>query len=69
LIAREGGLRLGLSCRRFHTHALFIDQFAARRHDDHAAGPSQMTNAGRALFVNCVAYIAKFDGKAPGERK
>jgi hypothetical protein len=34
-----------------------------------AAGPSQMTDAGRALFVNCVVYIVKFDGKAPPERK
>ena len=29
------------------------------------APPSQMTEAGRRLFLNCIGYIAKFDGKAP----
>lgn len=27
--------------------------------------PSQMTEAGRALFINCIHYITRFDGKAP----
>ncbi len=27
--------------------------------------PSQMTEAGRRLFVNCIHYIHRFDGKAP----
>jgi hypothetical protein len=27
--------------------------------------PSQMTEAGKKLFVNCICYINKFDGKAP----
>jgi len=31
----------------------------------HAAAPSQMTPAGRNLFVNCIAYVRKFDGKRP----
>jgi hypothetical protein len=29
------------------------------------APPSQMTEAGRKLFLNCLCYIFKFDGKAP----
>lgn len=29
----------------------------------HAAAPSEMTQAGRNLFVNCICYIHKFDGK------
>ncbi len=29
----------------------------------HAAAPSQMTPAGRNLFVNCITYVRKFDGK------
>jgi hypothetical protein len=31
----------------------------------YSAPPSQMTDAGRKLFLNCVHYIRKFDGKAP----
>ncbi len=31
----------------------------------HAAAPSRMTPAGQNLFVNCIAYIHKFDGKRP----
>jgi hypothetical protein len=27
--------------------------------------PSQMTEAGRRLFLNCIHYIQRFDGKAP----
>jgi hypothetical protein len=27
--------------------------------------PSKMTEAGRALFLNCIHYIRRFDGKAP----
>jgi hypothetical protein len=30
-----------------------------------SAPPSQMTDAGRALFLNCICYVRKFDGKAP----
>ena len=30
-----------------------------------SAPPSQMTDAGRALFVNCICYARKFDGVAP----
>ena len=33
------------------------------------APPSQMTEAGRKLFLNCIWYIHKFDGKAPLVRK
>ncbi|TKJ36958.1 MAG: hypothetical protein CEE38_08610 [Planctomycetes bacterium B3_Pla] len=29
----------------------------------YAASPSEMTPAGRNLFINCIAYIRKFDGK------
>jgi hypothetical protein len=29
------------------------------------APPSQMTEAGRKLFLNCICYIHKFDGKPP----
>jgi hypothetical protein len=35
----------------------------------YAAPPSQMTDPGRKLFVNCVHYIHKFDGKAPLVRR
>ena len=35
----------------------------------YSAGPAQMTAAGRALFVNCVVYIVKFDGKTPARGK
>ena len=31
----------------------------------YSSPPSQMTEAGRALFLNCVCYIRKFDGVAP----
>jgi hypothetical protein len=31
----------------------------------YSASPSQMTEPGKALFVNCVHYIRRFDGKAP----
>lgn len=27
--------------------------------------PSQMTDAGKAFFLNCICYIRQFDGKAP----
>jgi hypothetical protein len=30
-----------------------------------AAPPSQMTDAGKAFFINCICYIRKFEGKAP----
>ena len=29
------------------------------------APPSQMTEAGKKLFLNCICYIHKFDGKSP----
>jgi len=31
----------------------------------YSAPPSQMTDAGRALFLNCICYVRKFDGKPP----
>jgi hypothetical protein len=31
----------------------------------YSSPPSQMTAAGRALFLNCICYIRKFDGVAP----
>jgi hypothetical protein len=31
----------------------------------YAAPPSQMTESGRRLFLNCIHYIRKFDGQAP----
>jgi hypothetical protein len=31
----------------------------------HAAAPSRITPAGQNLFVNCIAYIRKFDGQRP----
>ena len=31
--------------------------------------PSQMTEAGRRLFLNCIHYIHRFDGKAPLVRR
>ena len=34
-----------------------------------SAPPSKMTEAGRNFFLNCVCYIAKFDGKRPPTRK
>lgn len=35
----------------------------------YAAPPSKMSDVGRKLFVNCVCYIAKFDGKLPLVRR
>jgi hypothetical protein len=35
----------------------------------YSSPPSQMTNAGRALFLNCICYIRKFDGKMPLVRR
>ena len=35
----------------------------------YSAPPSQMTDAGRKLFLNCIHYIRKFDGKAPLVRR
>jgi hypothetical protein len=34
-----------------------------------SAPPSEMTEAGRALFLNCVVYISAFDGVTPLVRK
>jgi len=31
----------------------------------YSAPPSKMTDAGRKLFLNCIYYIHRFDGKAP----
>ncbi|MHC4535944.1 MAG: hypothetical protein ACYS6K_18500 [Planctomycetota bacterium] len=31
----------------------------------YSASPSKMTEAGKKLFLNCICYIHKFDGKAP----
>lgn len=31
----------------------------------YSAPPSQMTDAGKKLFINCICYIAKFNGKLP----
>jgi hypothetical protein len=31
----------------------------------YASAPSQMMPAGRNLFVNCITYVHKFDGKRP----
>jgi hypothetical protein len=31
----------------------------------YSAPPAQMTDAGRKLFLNCIHYIRKFDGKPP----
>ena len=31
----------------------------------YSSPPSQMTEAGRALFLNCICYIRRFDGKTP----
>ena len=43
------------------------------RHDNFlqwgwSAPPSKMTQAGKDLFINCICYIQKFDGKAPQSR-
>lgn len=35
----------------------------------YASPPSQMTDAGRALFLNCICYVRKFDGVAPLVRR
>jgi len=34
-----------------------------------SAPPLKMTPAGRDLFINCICYIQKFDGKAPQSRR
>jgi hypothetical protein len=34
-----------------------------------SAPPSQMTEAGRCFFLNCICYISKFDGKLPLVRR
>ena len=31
----------------------------------YSSPPSQMTDAGRAFFLNCICYVRKFDGAAP----
>jgi hypothetical protein len=31
----------------------------------YAAGPSNMTDSARKLFINCIVYISAFDGKTP----
>lgn len=31
----------------------------------YSSSPSQMTEAGRRLFVNCIYYISQFDGRTP----
>jgi len=31
----------------------------------YSASPSEMTDTGRKLFLNCIYYISKFNGKAP----
>jgi hypothetical protein len=31
----------------------------------YSAPPSQMTDAGKKLFINCICYIAQFEGKSP----
>jgi hypothetical protein len=31
----------------------------------YSAGPAQMTDCGRRLFLNCIHYIHQFDGKTP----
>lgn len=35
----------------------------------YASPPSQMTEPGRNLFLNCICYIGKFDGKLPLVRR
>ena len=35
----------------------------------YSAPPSQMTEAGRRLFLNCIHYIHRFDGQAPLVRR
>jgi len=34
-----------------------------------SAPPSQMTEAGRTFFLNCICYIVRFEGKPPRPRK
>jgi len=34
-----------------------------------SAPPSQMTDAGRSFFLNCLCYIARFDGQRPEATK
>lgn len=31
-----------------------------------SAPPSNMTDAGRKFFLNCICYIARFEGRVPG---
>lgn len=31
----------------------------------YSAAPTKMTDAGRKLFLNCIVYISRFDGKGP----
>lgn len=35
----------------------------------YSAPPSQMTDSGQKLFINCICYIAKFEGKLPLVRR
>ncbi len=35
----------------------------------YSAPPSKMTDEGQKLFINCICYIAKFDGKLPLVRR
>ena len=35
----------------------------------YSAPPSQMTDSGKKLFINCICYIAKFNGKLPLVRR
>lgn len=35
----------------------------------YSASPAQMTEPGRKLFLNCISYIHRFDGKAPLVRR
>ena len=35
----------------------------------YSAPPSRMTEAGKTLFINCICYISKFDGKVPFVRR
>ena len=35
----------------------------------YSSPPSAMTDAGRALFLNCICYIRAFDGKLPLARR
>jgi len=35
----------------------------------YSSPPSEMTDAGRALFLNCVCYIRMFDGRTPSVQR